>query len=77
MMKLMQQERENAKLLHQKKEAKRRRMKMLMGEDDGSDDSSTNSFNLDFEKQLRKLATKGGEVSSHLQSHDFTWVCVH
>lgn len=57
-MKQMEAEKESSKALHLKKEAQRRRMKALMGEG-GSDDSSVNSFSIDFEKQLRRLATKG------------------
>eukprot|EP01031_Cornospumella_fuschlensis_P039545 gene39545-48145_t len=60
LMKIVDSEKDGLKKQHMKKEAKRRKMKMLMGEGGvGDDDSSTNSFNLDFEKQLRKLATKG------------------
>lgn len=59
-MKALDAEKEGHKASMVKKEAKRRHMKALMGEAPVTgDDSSTNSFNLDFEKQLRKLATKG------------------
>eukprot|EP01039_Chlorochromonas_danica_P010174 gene10174-11258_t len=58
LMKQMEAEKESSKAVHLKKEAQRRRMKALMGEG-GSDDSSVNSFSVDFEKQLRRLATKG------------------
>ncbi|RYH30240.1 hypothetical protein EON65_05760 [archaeon] len=80
-MRMVDVEKDSLKKQHMKKETKRRKMKMLMGEGaGGDDDSSTNSFNLDFEKQLRKLATKGGKnlmfyfLYNRLILHSCAWI---